>query len=253
MGGRREPAVNVKGWRGGQSPAPATGYFFSWRERRRSPSQRRKEGKRRRKGRGREPQAGIHGCWIGAAPRFADTFTLRRISVSARFPCRCSSPAAGIPPEPPKPKAIPAHAEGWRGMPEGSGLCPGVPSAGAGRGAAPGAARWQPAPLRARSAAAASRPRRGAPRLPGIPAALCEQRPGQAFRAGIPWKTEGLPSQRLFRNARRRRGQSSEAPTPSRDKILPFPSLPPALLGSFCFSFLFYFPLSLSKGLPAFP
>lgn len=39
MGGRREPAVNVKGWRGGQSPAPATGYFFSWRERRRSPSQ----------------------------------------------------------------------------------------------------------------------------------------------------------------------------------------------------------------------
>lgn len=88
---------------------------------------------------------------------------------------------------------------------------------------------------------------------PGSPASPL--RPGQAFRAGIPCKTEGhpSPSQRLFRNAGRRRGQSSKAPTPSRDKMLPFPSLPPALLVSFCFSFLFYFPLSLSKGLPAFP
>lgn len=252
MGGRREPAVNVKGWRGGQSPAPATGYFFSWRERRRSPSQRRKEGKRRRKGRGRAP---------GRRPWLLDrrgSFVRRHIHAPPHFRLGAFSvqmlqPRCRHPPGTPEAEG---DSRACRGMAGGAGgLCAvsGGSSAGAGRGAAPGAARWQPAPLRARSAAAASRPRRGAPRLPGIPAALCEQRPGQAFRAGIPWKTEGLPSQRLFRNARRRRGQSSEAPTPSRDKILPFPSLPPALLGSFCFSFLFYFPLSLSKGLPAFP
>lgn len=75
-----------------------------------------------------------------------------------------------------------------RGVPEG--LCcvfGGFSRPGHG-GDGPGATRWQAAPLGSRSAPAASRPRRGAPRLPGIPAA-----PGTGFPCRHPLQNRGAP------------------------------------------------------------
>lgn len=194
---------------------------------------------------------------IAAAPQFANTFTLHRIYVSAHFPGRCSGPAGRIPSEPPEPEGdSPACREMavGGGCRRGLGCVRGVPWAGAGRGPCPGATRWQTAPLRSRSAPAASRPGRGLPN-PASPLRPASSNRDRLFPCRHPLENRGAPEPEPKALSQCGSTAGTEAPTPSRDKILPFLSLPsrPRFWFPSVFLSFFYFPLSLSKGLPAFP
>lgn len=75
------------------------------------------------------------------------------------------------------------------------------------------------------------------------------------FRAGIPWKTEGRPSpsQRLFRNAGRRRGQRLRR-LPETKSCLSFPFRPARAFGFLLFFCPFFiFPYPSPKGCLLFP
>lgn len=240
--------MDVKGWRGGQSPALATGDFFDGGKGGETLGRGVRSGKGVGRGGGRSHRQESMAAGIGAAPLFASTFTLHRIYVSARFPGRCSSPAGRNPSEPPKREGDSPSCRGMGaggGVSEGSGLCSGAPSAGAGRGPGPGATRWQAAPIPI-PIPLPPHPGPGAG-PPGSPASPLRSASSARDRLSVP-ASLGKPRGTRAKGSFATRGDGGDGLRRLRDKILPFPSLPPALLVSFCFSFLFLFsPIPLQR------
>lgn len=189
---------------------------------------------------------------IGAAPQFANTFTLHRIYASAHFPGRCSSPAGRIPSEHPKPEG---DSPACRGMAGGVG---GVWTAFGGFPRPRQGGDRVPVPLdgrRARSALAASRPGAGPPGSPAsplspassdrdgfsVPASLGKSRGTRARAKGsfAMWGDGGDSPRRL----RRLPETKSSLSLPSRPRFW-FPSV---------FLSFFIFPRPSPKGCLLFP
>lgn len=120
-------------------------------------------------------------------------------------------------------------------------------------------------PLRSPQPRRLSRPRHGASRLSSIPA---------GFLGGAAWARVSVPgcfakprgTRAQAKGSFAMRGDGEDGPPRlrrlwaafPRDKILPFPTLPPPVLVSFCFSFLglvwgFFFPSPSPKGCLLFP
>lgn len=201
----------------------------------------------------REPMA----AGIGAAPQFANTFTLHRIYVSAHFPGRMLQPrwqnSLGTP-ETRRRFPRMQRDGGGRGVSEGSGLrSGGFPRPGQGGDPVP-------VPLdgrRPRSAPAASRPGAGPPGSPASPL-----RPASSDRDGLSVPASlGKPmgTRARAKGSFAMRGDGGDSPQrlrrlPETKSCLSLPSSPRFWFPSgFLFYFIFYFPLFPSKGLPAFP